>query len=190
MFGLLENENPDAVELLKQDHDDVEEMFEEFQDAKEDENDEMKAALVMSICRALTIHAQIEEEIFYPAMRTLEFDDARELADEAAVEHATIRDLVSQLRSMRPGDDLFDAKVRVLAEYVKHHVREEESELFPDAKDSGLDLVALGRKIQMRKAHLEETRDASPVRKQASAARRRALVSSRTRSTSRTTATK
>ena len=101
--------------------------------------------MVETICNELTVHAQIEEEIFYPAMREA-FEHA-DLIDEAAVEHASIKQLVEELQGMGPGEGLYAAKVKVLGEYVRHHVKEEEGELFPKVKKTDLDLAALGAKM-------------------------------------------
>src|SRR5437764_3495793 len=159
MLGLQSNEL-DGIDLLKKDHETVEDLFDQFEDAKESHNDEEMGALVSSICSALTVHAQIEEELFYPAIRKL--PEAAEMVDEAAVEHQMIKDLVSQLEAMRPGDDLFEAKVKVLSEYVKHHVKEEEGEIFPEARDSDIDLEALGDKLAARKTELVGEQGVAP----------------------------
>jgi hemerythrin superfamily protein len=190
MLGLQSNEANDAIDLLKKDHETVEDLFDQFEDAKESQNDDEMAALVASICSALTVHAQIEEELFYPAIRKL--PEAGEMVDEAAVEHQSIKDLVTQLESMRPGDDLFDAKVKVLSEYVKHHVKEEEGEIFPEAKDSDIDLEALGRKLAQRKSELSgETGTHAPAaRKASTSTKRHARASSRAKTSHRRTAGK
>src|SRR6266550_8168879 len=170
MFGLTAGEGTSAIDLLKKDHEEVEELFDQFEDAKEDDNDEMRAALASSICSALTVHAQIEEELFYPAMRKVA--ELRDLIDEAAVEHQSLKNLIAQLEGMQPGDDLFDAKVKVLSEYVKHHVKEEEGEIFPEAKDSDIDLDALGDKLGARKTELVGEPGVAPsARKSATVAR-------------------
>ena len=97
----------------------------------------------MRACQELTIHAQIEEEIFYPAVRDgIEDDD---LMDEAEVGHASAKDLIAQLEAMEPGNDLYDARFTVLGEYIDHHVKEEQDEMFPKAKKAKLDLKALGK---------------------------------------------
>ena len=100
----------------------------------------------------LTVHAQIEEEIFYPAAQ----DAIKEpdLVDEATVEHASAKDLIAQIESSEPSDELFDAKVKVLGEYIDHHVKEEESEMFPQVRKAKLDLDALGAQLQERKGEL------------------------------------
>jgi hemerythrin superfamily protein len=188
MLGLPSNDGMDAVALLKRDHEAVEDLFDQIEDAKESENDDEMATLVATVCRALAVHATIEEEMFYPAMRQL--PEAGDMVDEAAVEHQMIKDLVSQLEAMRPGDDLFEARVKVLSEYVKHHVKEE-GEIFPEAKDSDIDLVALGKKLTARKTELVgEPGAARPARKSATATKRHARASSRARTFSRKSAGK
>jgi len=154
MFGLSSDTGTNAVEILKQDHDEVEKLFDQYEDAKDEDNAELKAEIVAAVCKALTIHAQIEEELFYPAMRRQE-QDAADLVDEAAVEHQTLKNLVAELLVAAPGDDLYDAKVKVLSEYVKHHVKEEEGEMFPMARKADIDLDALGKKLRERKGELE-----------------------------------
>jgi hemerythrin superfamily protein len=161
MFGLSSDDSTNAVEILKQDHDEVEKLFDQYEDAKDESNTELKVQIVAAVCKALTIHAQIEEEIFYPAMRRAE--DAVELVNEAAVEHQTLKNLVAELESAAPDEHLYDAKVKVLSEYVKHHVKEEEGELFPIAKRSDMDLDALGRKLLARKGELAEAPEKAPT---------------------------
>lgn len=142
----------DAIDVLKGDHREVESLFEEFENVK-DGSSSRKGALVQKICTALVNHATIEEEIFYPALRKAEVD--ADIMDEADVEHAGAMSLISQLEQMKPGDDHFDAKVKVLSEYIKHHVNEEETEMFKAARASDADLVALGAQMSQRKAHLQ-----------------------------------
>ncbi|QGZ42485.1 hemerythrin HHE cation binding domain-containing protein [Pseudoduganella flava] len=144
----------DAVALLKADHDEVKAMFKEYEELG-DRAFVAKQKLAEKICLELTKHAIAEEEIFYPAMRE-KGDDAEDLVDEATVEHASAKDLIAQIHSMDPHDDLYDAKVKVLGEYIDHHVKEEEKEMFPKAKQSGLDLVELGEQIQARKDEIDE----------------------------------
>jgi len=144
----------DALALLTADHKAVKAMFKKFDELAEQEDaDEQKAALVEQICDELTIHAQVEEEIFYPAIRESIEDDA--LMDEADVEHASAKDLIGQLESMSPGDDHYDAKVVVLGEYINHHVEEEEGEMFEKARKSDVDTAALGAEMAERKAELK-----------------------------------
>ncbi|RYG94640.1 MAG: hemerythrin domain-containing protein [Alphaproteobacteria bacterium] len=116
------------------------------------EDDAEKQALADKICLALTVHAQIEEEIYYPATRAAIDDD--DLLDEAEVEHASAKQLIAEIQSMKAGDRLFDAKVTVLGEYIDHHVEEEETEMFPESRETDLDLKALGAQMAERKAEL------------------------------------
>jgi hemerythrin superfamily protein len=140
----------DAVALLKDDHQRVDKMFKQFDEMKND--GEEKAALVKIICDELKAHTTVEEEIFYPAMREAIRD--AELLDEADVEHESAKTLIAQLESMKPGDDHYDAKVTVLGEYVRHHVKEEQQQMFPKARKAKMDLKALGARIAARKVEL------------------------------------
>lgn len=145
----------DAIALLTTDHKEVKQLFKEFEKLCQQEDvDEEKSDLVEQICSELTIHAQIEEEIFYPAAR--DAIDEHDIMDEAEVEHTMAKELIAQLGSMEPGDDLYDAKVTVLGEYINHHVQEEEGEMFPKVKKSKLDLGALGDMLSERKQELKE----------------------------------
>jgi hemerythrin superfamily protein len=141
-----------AIQLLTADHKKVSDIFEQFQKIKDKASDAEKHALVKQACNELTAHARIEEEIFYPALRAIQ--DAQDLLDEAEVEHTSIKKLVHELEFMNPGDTLYDAKFTVLAEYVKHHVKEEQGEIFPRAKKSGMDLDQLGEELGRRKQEL------------------------------------
>lgn len=147
------NAGTDAITLLTEDHKAVQKIFKEFDKLKQNGgSDEEKAELVTRACQELTVHAQIEEEIFYPAVRAgIEDED---LMDEADVEHASAKELIAQLDSMEPGSDLYDARFTVLGEYINHHVKEEQDEMFPKAKKAKLDLKALGEEMQMRKQEL------------------------------------
>ena len=138
-----------AIALLTQDHREVEEFFEEY---KELHNDRAKAELARKICNALKVHTRIEEEIFYPAARKATGDE--DLLDEALVEHAGAKHLISEIESMKVGDDLYDAKIRVLGEQIKHHVKEEEEELFPEIESSDMDVAAVGKQLADRKTKL------------------------------------
>lgn len=142
----------DAIALLKSDHREVKAMFQEYEKTEKNAD---KEALAARICAALTVHAQIEEEIFYPAAYEAINDD--DLLDEAEVEHASAKDLIAQIEASSPSEPLYDAKVKVLGEYVDHHVQEEEKELFPECRDSEMDLKALGEQLRIRKAELMET---------------------------------
>jgi hemerythrin superfamily protein len=138
-----------VITLLKRDHREVEEMFDDF---KELNDSAAKGRLAQKICLALTVHTEIEEEIFYPAARKATGDD--DLLDEALVEHAGAKHLIAEIEKMRPGDDLFDAKVTVLGEQIKHHVEEEEEELFPEIEDSKMDVATVGKQMAARKKEL------------------------------------
>ena len=111
-------------------------------------------------CLALSVHARIEEEIFYPALRKAIDDE--DLLDEAEVEHASAKQLIAEIESMSADDRLFDAKVKVLGEYVTHHVGEEEHQLFPEARESGVDLKDLGSELARRKAELMKQSRTNP----------------------------
>jgi hemerythrin superfamily protein len=144
-------EAPDAIALLERDHREVEALFDQFEAAAGDGD---KAAIAAEICLALKVHAQIEEELFYPRAREATGDTA--LIDEAVVEHMGAKVLVAQIEAMKPRQPLFEAKVKVLSEQIRHHVEEEESELFPEVRAAGMDLGALGEKLAARKAELLE----------------------------------
>ena len=146
----------DVIDMLTEDHRKVEEMFEEYESSKDEADDESKAALVATICLELTMHATVEEEIFYPAARGALDEEDSDLLDEAEVEHSTVKLLIADLADMRPSDDLYDAKVKVLSEYVKHHVQEEEGEMFPSVRESEMDLAALGEEVAARKQELAD----------------------------------
>jgi len=142
----------DAIALLMADHDEVEALFKKFQKTKD--GDSAKTDIVQKICKALTVHAEIEEEIFYPAARDALSEKGEDLLDEAEVEHASIKSLVEQLQDADPEDEMYDAKVKVLCEYVNHHVKEEEGEMFPKVKKAKLDLEELGAELSERKMEL------------------------------------
>jgi hemerythrin superfamily protein len=150
--GRTANSN-DAIGILISDHAKVKALFKEFEQLKDhDGSDEDKAALVKRICGELKVHTEIEEEIFYPAVRA-RIDDG-DLMDEALVEHAGAKELIAQLEDMSPDDELYDAKVTVLGEQIQHHVKEEEGQMFPQAKRSKVDTLALGTEMAARKSEL------------------------------------
>ena len=156
MFGMTSSDSENALDLLKHDHKEVDEMFAQYEETKDGAADAEKESLVMQICDALTVHAQIEEEIFYPAARrALDDVEGKDLLDEAAFEHQTLKDLIARLEAAPTDDPLYDAGVKVLSEYVKHHVKEEENELFPKIRSSDLDLEATGLKLAERKQQLQ-----------------------------------
>lgn len=139
----------DATMLLKADHKLVAQLFEEYEQT---ESISQKKQLVEQICKELSIHAQVEEEIFYPAVQSALKD--HELVPEAIVEHSTLKDLIASVEGKEPDNDMFDAKIKVMSEYVKHHVKEEENEMFVEAKTTGLDMVQLGALMDARKTQL------------------------------------
>jgi len=165
----------DAIALLKQEHRNVETLFSQFE--KADEADQ--STLAERVCQLLTVHAQMEEEILYPAAREmLENEKDIELVNEASVEHASVKELIAKIEDMTPDEEIFSATVKVLSEYVKHHVKEEEGELFPRLKKSGLDLKDMGRQLAERKLTLmedmgiEEHDDPGATRKRATGSRK------------------
>jgi hemerythrin len=138
----------DAIALLEQDHREVEAMFEKFEKL---ESKAEKAQLAAKICMALTVHTTIEEELLYPpAHKKIEHD----LVDEAIVEHNGAKQLIAEIEAMKPSEHLYDAKVTVLSEYIKHHVKEEQDEMFPQLRSSGIDLQKLGEQLMQRKVEL------------------------------------
>jgi hypothetical protein len=140
----------DAIALLEADHREVDELFARFEDAGDNAGE--KRALANAICAALKVHARIEEDLFYPA--ALVATGADDLLKEAQVEHCSAKDLIAQIEAGAPGEPLFDARVTVLGEYVRHHVEEEEDELFPLCRESDMDLPALGAAMLRRKMEL------------------------------------
>ena len=144
----------DACDPLDADHKAVKAMFKEYEALTESRSRSPaeKRQLADRICRELTIHTTIEEEIFYPATRKAIKDSA--LMNEANVEHASAKDLIAQIRGMDAGDEMFDAKVTVLGEYIDHHVKEERTGMFPKVRKTKLDLVRLGQQMEQRKQAL------------------------------------
>ena len=139
----------DATALLRADHKVVSTLFAEYEQAR---SPAKKKELVAQICTELTVHARVEEEIFYPAVKRALRDT--ELVPEATVEHATLKELIAQVEGVEPDGEMFDAKIKVLSEYVKHHVKEEQNEMFPKANSTTLDMMQLGAALSERKAEL------------------------------------
>ena len=141
----------DAIQLLKADHRQVEEWFEEFEKSR---SDDKKEKLAHKICTALTVHTQIEEEIFYPAYLDATGDD--EMHDEAHVEHDGAKKLIAEIEMGKPGENMWEAKVSVLSEMIKHHVHEEEMRdgMFAKAKKSSMDLDEIGMQLAALKKEL------------------------------------
>ena len=156
MFGFGKSSNDpssttDAIALLKSDHRTVEGLFAEFEG---EESKARKITLATRICRELAVHAKVEEELVYPRALGVFAKEDQELIWEATVEHGTLSGLIDALGGAAATDDDFDAHVKVLKEYVKHHLREEENEMFPKLRASEIDLEALGSEIAERKAEL------------------------------------
>ena len=145
----------DAISMLTSDHREVKEMLKQYEELG-DRAKSKKKILADEICTALTLHAMVEEEIFYPALRAAS-KEAGDLLDEAEVEHASAKELIAQIQEMDPDDALYDAKVKVLGEQIEHHVKEEEKEMFPVAKKAGLDLAALADEMLSRKEEISAT---------------------------------
>ncbi|QBB70146.1 hemerythrin domain-containing protein [Pseudolysobacter antarcticus] len=144
--------HPDAIQLLKADHAAVSEMFDKYEAAR---SASVKEKLSAKICKALEVHTQIEEEIFYPALRNAKGTEAiNDLLDEADVEHDGAKKLISEIEASQVGADLYDARIKVLSEYIRHHVKEETTRVFPAARKAGLDLLALGNQLAARKKEL------------------------------------
>jgi hypothetical protein len=139
----------DAIALLKADHQKVSALFEQYGKSR---SPAKKQAIVASICHELSIHAMVEEEIFYPAVRQAMKD--KELVPEALVEHATLKEFIAKVDGKAADGEMFDAQIQVLGEYVKHHVKEEQNEMFPKARKTKLDMAELGQRIAQRKQQL------------------------------------
>ncbi|MDB5431638.1 MAG: hemerythrin [Caulobacter sp.] len=140
-----------AITLLKADHKQVKTWFDDYEKT---EADTLKAKLSEQICQALKVHMAIEEEYFYPASREVLKADQEDMVDEAVVEHAGAKELIVQIEAMEVGEELYDAKIKVLGEQITHHVEEEEGEYFPAVQKTDLDLEALGAKMAARKEEL------------------------------------
>jgi hemerythrin superfamily protein len=150
---MAETKSQDAIALLKNDHREVEELFEQFEKAK---GDGRKEKLALQICKELTIHTMLEEEIFYPACEGKVEED---LLKESFVEHDAAKVLIAEIEAGEPSDEFFDSKVKVLKEEIEHHVEEEErpkTGLFAQAREADLDMKALGDQLARRKAQLQE----------------------------------
>jgi hemerythrin superfamily protein len=150
---MARTETQDAIALLKADHRTVEALFEKFEKTK---SATQKKKLAQEICQELIIHTMIEEEIFYPACKGEIEDDTLE---EAYVEHDGAKMLISEIMQASPGDDFYDAKVKVLSEEIKHHVKEEEQRsegMFAQARKAGVDVDALGDQMAARKQELKK----------------------------------
>jgi len=151
----------DAIALLRADHKKVSELYAQYESTR---SPARKKALVATICLELSVHARVEEEIFYPAVKAALKD--KEMIPEAQVEHASLKELIAQVKDREPDGEMFDAKIKVMSEYTKHHVKEEQNEIFPAARKTRLDMLDLGARIAARKQELQanpELLDAPPV---------------------------
>ena len=147
-------QHKEATAILRADHKLVAGLFADFEKAQ---SSDRKRKLAEQICMELTIHAQIEEEIFYPAVKdVLAQGGDDELVPEATVEHQSLKQLIEDIQATDTDNELFDARVKVLSEYVKHHVKEEQNEIFPKVRESELDMVELGAMLMQRKQELQK----------------------------------
>ncbi|HUL64359.1 MAG TPA: hemerythrin domain-containing protein [Burkholderiaceae bacterium] len=156
--------NPDeAIAQLTADHARVKRLFKQYEKLAKNGNDASeRKELAERICAELTAHSTAEEEIFYPAVR--EAIEATNLIDEAEVEHASAKELIAQIQDSSPdADDHFDAKVKVLGEYINHHVEEEEGQMFPKVRRASVDTESLGEQIAACKAEILETKEGAPA---------------------------
>lgn len=157
---MAETKNQDAIALLKADHDEVQQLFKDFEKAS---GDGRKEKLARKICRELTIHSMIEEEIFYPACEGKVDED---LLKEGYVEHDAAKLLIAEIEAGEPSDEFYDSKVKVLSEEIDHHIQEEEKRmegLFSQARKAGLDMDALGEQLARRKAELMKQTENGPL---------------------------
>lgn len=148
---MASTKSQDAIALLKEDHRKVEDLFEQFEKAK---GDERKQKLALEICKELTIHTILEEEIFYPAIKGKVEED---LLKESFVEHDAAKVMIAEIEAGDPSDEFYDSKVKVLSEEIEHHVEEEEKPkegLFAQTRDADIDLKALGEQLAARKEEL------------------------------------
>ena len=145
---MAETNSQDAIALLKQDHRTVEDLFAQFEKAS---GEGRKQKLAEQICLELSVHAAIEEEIFYPACEGKVEED---LLKESFVEHDAAKLLIAEIMTGSPDDEFYDAKVKVLGEQIEHHVEEEQEKMFPKCREAGMDMAELGKALAARKAEL------------------------------------
>ncbi|AZG07746.1 hemerythrin domain-containing protein [Pigmentiphaga sp. H8] len=143
-----------ALSLLLDDHRNAKKLFKQFKEAGSDAE---KEEIAQTVCRELTVHTMLEEEIFYPLVRREGGQPFADLLDEAIVEHASAKDLIAQIQAMHPNDEMYDARVTVLGEYINHHVKEEEEELFPKIVGKKIDLREAADMMAARKEELMGT---------------------------------
>ncbi len=144
----------DAIKLLKDDHKNVKKLFREFEQSG-DRAYQTKQRIAEQAFTELEVHSAIEEEIFYPAVRERADRDGKEIVAEGIEEHHVVKTLIEEIRQLKPQDERFDAKFKVLTENVEHHIEEEEKEMLPDAKETlGDDIERLGDAMLQRKEEL------------------------------------
>ena len=149
-----DKKQPLALEALMADHRKVEALFKDYEKAKQ-ADDESRRDIAENICVELTVHATVEEELFYPWLRETLDEDDMDLVEEAQIEHDGAKDLIAQIQGAAGVDDVYDAKVKVLSEYIKHHVKEEEEEIFPSVASEKEALDEMGEEMAERKAELQ-----------------------------------
>lgn len=147
----MKQQEQDALAMLKADHQQVLALFADYE-ALSDRSKVSKKRLADRICTELRVHAELEEQLFYPAVRPQVDDD--DLMDEALVEHAAAKDLIAQIEELDPDDELYDARVKVLSEQIEHHVKEEEGAMFASVRKADIDLQALGTQMAQLKQQL------------------------------------
>ncbi|QBE67071.1 hemerythrin domain-containing protein [Pseudoduganella lutea] len=156
------NRSKDAVALLTADHDKVKQLFREYERLQNIGDISLKADLALQICMELEIHTMIEEEIFYPAVRSETGDE--KMVQEAIQEHAEAKELIAHIQGMSGDDPDLDSTMAMLRKAIEHHVTEEEQEMFPQARQGGADLTALCEQLADRKEQLEHDMGARPLR--------------------------
>ena len=174
--GKPDKKQPLAIEALMADHRKVEGLFADYEKAKQ-ADDDSRRDIAEDICMEITVHAAIEEEIFYPWLRETLDDDDMDMVEEAQVEHDGAKNLIAQIQEAGAVDDVYDAKVKVLSEYIKHHVKEEEEEIFPSVSSEKEALDELGEEMAARKSELEASevpQSAPPLAKKSNGANRKA----------------
>lgn len=167
MTPTLPGATPDPFSMLEQDHQEVDELFDQYSQAEDDVDDEddlieTKMDLIAEICAKLTMHAQIEEEVVYPELRAA--IDQPELIDESEIEHSTAKDLIAQLEEMEADDPEMDLTVETLAQCIRAHVAKEESEVFPMAREAGVDVERIAAAIEALKLELTEEQTGTSAR--------------------------
>jgi len=179
LFSTEGSNEPTVVDLLRKDHETVKQLFRDFEAA---EGIGEQGMIAQQILKELEVHAAAEEKVFYPAVRE-DSPDAGSKLDESREEHHLARLLIRELAKMTPEDERFSAKLRVLAESVRHHIKEEEAEIFARARTGKLDLIDLGRRLQTEKRTVEAALDAQPKAEKAKPRRKKTpTTSARSRS--------